>query len=468
MRIIVFGIGNYYKEKKEKLKNIPDIKIVAYSDNNTQFWNRKVENIEIIPPSSICQKTYDKVLIMSTYISEIYVQLTGMHIDSKKIITWEELWSESVQGQLEIYAPDPGKKTVGGDVLIISTALNYNGGSLAAVYAAMALKSRGLSVMLASPEGNQNFIRETVNSGIKVMICPALPYIYAKQVEIIRKFDAVMVNVFQMIKCVQEIRKIRPVLWWIHEPSTMYAPVILRYPECMDRRKLEDVNIFAVSKKAQKNFNSVFPGKIKKILPYGIPDMSAQVPLKRKQDKKLVFAVIGAISRLKSQDVFLRAILEMKNTGQAEFWIIGAAPDPEYYKEIKYMAGNTDSIKLIGELTRKEIYDAFSEIDVVVCTSQEETLSITITEAMMLGKVCISSDHTGIVDYIKPGINGFIIPQNDARLLAGLMQWIIENIDKLENLKVQARKTYENNFSMKIFGENLELALLETKEMVIK
>lgn len=463
MKIVIFGAGNYYKDHKEKLYELSDIQVLALTDNNAELWNKKIDDIEIIPPAAINSLVYDKILIMSTYVAEILDQLIHLKIERDKIIIWEQLYAQSVQGIIEIYPSKSDLDMAGDKVLIISTSLNYNGGSLAAVYGATALKKRGISVTLMAPGGKDDFIRETVDNGITVLIAPALPYIYEKEKKFIEQFDVVLVNVFQMIICAQEISKIRPVLWWIHEPSSMYPSIIMKYPDTIDEKKLENIDILAVSKKAQINFNKIFPDRIKKTLPYGIPDMSSAGPAVQKSKRKIVFAVIGAVIRLKAQDVFLKAVSKIKNVHKAEFWIIGATPDDNYYRIIKNMAEKESSVKLMGEMTREKIYDAFSKIDVVVCTSQEEMLSIAVTESMMFGKICITNDHTGNVDYIKQGINGFVVPQNNARLLAERMEWVIENFDRLEEVRIQARETYENHFSMEIFGKNLETALLEIK-----
>lgn len=464
MKTIIFGVGNYYKENKERLKEIPEIEVIAFSDNNATLWNRKLEGIKVVEPALINSLEYDRILIMSTYISEIYNQLISLNIDKEKIVIWEQAVAESMQGQMDIYPCEKKIQDIKGKILIISTRLNYNGGSLASVYGAMALKDRGIEVILTAPGGNEKFIREITDYGITVVICPAFPYIFDKEKEMIKKFDVVLVNVFQMIKCAQEVRKIRPVLWWIHEPSVLYPPIITKYPDCIDEEKLSDIEIYAVSKNAQKNFNMVFPDRIKKNLPYGIPDMSAKKTGIRKKNKKLIFAVIGIVSNLKSQDVFLDAVTEVRDSDRAEYWMIGNVPDDAYGRKIKDRSSEIQSVRLLGELTRKEIYEAFSEIDIVVCTSQEEMLSLVITEAMMFGKVCITNDHTGNIDYINHGINGFIVPRNDVQVLARQMEWMIENPDMLNEIGAKARKTYEENFSMDIFGQNLERALIKAKE----
>ena len=120
-------------------------------------------------------------------------------------------------------------------------------------------------------------------------------------------------------------------------------------------------------------------------------------------------------------------------------------------------------IKVWGELTRSQIYDLFPYIDVVVCSSRIDSLPIAITEGMMYGKVCITTYGTGIADYICNEKNGFIVSAEDADALREKIEWIIVNKDKLKEIGINARKTYEKYFNMEVFGRNLENILMETE-----
>lgn len=97
-------------------------------------------------------------------------------------------------------------------------------------------------------------------------------------------------------------------------------------------------------------------------------------------------------------------------------------------------------------------------IDVVVCAS-EETLSLTIVEGMMNSKICITTDNTGIAEYIEDGVNGFICKAGNADSLAEKMKYIIDHFNELDEVRKNARKTYEKFFTLDILGENLEREL---------
>ncbi len=128
----------------------------------------------------------------------------------------------------------------------------------------------------------------------------------------------------------------------------------------------------------------------------------------------MVFAIIGNVHIIKLFHVFLEAAESMNADKNAEFWVIGRVADDNYGSYIKQMASYINSVRMFGELTRTELQKAFEEIDVVACTSKEETLSLTIIEGMMHGKVCITTENTGIAAYIQDGVNGYVIPVNDA------------------------------------------------------
>ena len=141
------------------------------------------------------------------------------------------------------------------------------------------------------------------------------------------------------------------------------------------------------------------------------------------------------------------------------FWIIGRMYDNEYCQRIRNIAEDIKSVKVWGELTKAQMGSLFPEIDVLVCASKEETLSITVIEAMMYRKICIVTDTTGIAEYMKDKRNGFVISCNNANALKEKIEWIMNNKDELEKIRIHARNTYEKYFNMDVFGANLKNAL---------
>lgn len=461
MKVVIFGLGNYYREQRDKLQTLSGVEVLAFSDNNPILWHQKVDGVSVIPPDAIKGTSCEKVVIISIYAREIYEQLVALGLEGNRIVIWERFWAEQGRENKILLEPEFGQDNAGGDVLILSTNLNYNGGSLAAVYAAKALIQRGNRVTLAAPEGNENFVREAAEQGIPIVLDQAFPYLFKAEKKWIRQFRVVMVNTLQMMESASKISRLRPVLWWLHEAPFLYKKITDRYPNSLDEGRFDDIHICAVSTNAQKYFNQVYPDRQSEILTFGIPDRGKAC--ERAQNSRVTFALIGAIYPLKRQEIFLKAADLVQRSSQAVFWVIGKIDDSTYFEKIEAMAAGNAAVRIWGERTRSEIHRMFSEIDVVVCASLEETVSITVTEAMMYGKLCITTDRTGIAEYIQDGVNGFVVPADDAEALAERMQWILAHCDGLQEMRAAARETYEQHFSMDSFGEKLENALKKTR-----
>ena len=465
MRVIIFGTGIYYKKRKEEIKELPNVEVVAFLDNNLNQWGENEEGIPIVSPINIHEFVYDVVILMSTYRKEMKEQLLTLGVESLKIKYWEDFCNNISYKKIEVLNPVLNIDRLKKKILIISQYLNYDGGSLTAIYATKILRDKGYSVVLAIPEGNSNLIREIMAEGITVAICPSIPYLQEEDLSWIQQFEVVMVNVFPLIKCAYDISQFRPTLWWIHEAQAIYDSITAYFYEYTDIKRIKNIDIYTVSKIANRNFKMHLPKMQTRIISYGIPDMNLCKKIEMKVSTKTIFAIIGSVYEGKAHDIFINAIERMHNKENTEFWIIGNMVDNDYCNSIRKAAKENPAIKILGMLTREEIYQAFQEIDVVVCPSREDCLPIVMTEAMMFEKICIASDGTGTADFITDGENGFVVPVEDVSALSEKMQWILENISQLEHIGKNARKTYEKYFSMEVFGNNLEKAILETEEL---
>lgn len=129
--------------------------------------------------------------------------------------------------------------------------------------------------------------------------------------------------------------------------------------------------------------------------------------------------------------------------------------EKNYYNEIMNDIKGFDNIKYMGEYESSQMKELYNTIDVVVCASVEETLSLTIVEGMMNKKVCITSSNTGVAKYINDYINGIVFENKDCKELSDKMAWVIKNIDKCEEIGENARKTFDDNFSVESFKKEI-------------
>lgn len=460
MKVLIFGTGQYY----EKYSHIiyENDEVVGLLDNNSAKWNSTIDGVKVYSLDSIPDIQYDRIILLSIYGDAMHKQLLSKGIPSAKVMYWKPYYIHTFPNTYNViynHEPLEYKKKV----LIITTNLDYNGGSLAAIYAADALSMRGYYVVIAAPDANADFLKEHAGKKINFILHPDLPYVERKNLSWLQEFDIVIVNVLQMIQCACEISQIKPTVWWIHEPGdkyeSVYSNTLLHFDQYRDEKFLEKIGIYAVSDIAKKNFQKYFPNTSVGILPYGIPNEYSGNLTKDKE--KTVFAVIGLVHERKGQDIFIEAIKKMNASKKynAEYWIIGKILDNDFGNMIRNEASGNTVIKIWGEMTREQMKDIYKNIDVIVCSSREETMSIVVTEGMMYGKTCIVSDNTGMAAYIEDGENGIICKSGDDVDFGLKMEWCMEHQDELQMIGRKAQMAYESFFTLEKFGERLEIAI---------
>lgn len=147
MRLIVFGTGIYWDNRKKWIK--PEDEVVAFFDNDQTKHGRSFNGAKIYPPQAVLEMTFDAVLLMSDYAPEMREQLISLSVPNDKIWFWGKYKQITYDKVIERIGSS--NRSYGNNVLIITTDMNYNGGSMAALYLAEALDSCGYTPDIATP-----------------------------------------------------------------------------------------------------------------------------------------------------------------------------------------------------------------------------------------------------------------------------------------------------------------------------
>ena len=465
LKILIFGTGKFYQNRKEQLwAEFGQDEVIGFLDNHRTGI---LDGRQIYRPEDGIRLPHDKIVIMSVFADEMLEQLLSLDVPRERITTYSELYARKMSGVLKLYMREGSR--AGKRILIISEMLDYNGGAMAAVYAAESLRAKGYDVCLAVPKIHEKLLQEVQEEGLNVIFCPTLPFVFEVERYWIASFDIVLVNVFPMMVSALEISRFRPVLWWIHESADRYtrhySNTRKRYPKHAELPGVQKVRVLAVSQVAADAFEQFYPQRIEGIMPYGIPD-----DCQFGEDDvmhPIGMAILGNVSYLKAQKEFLEAVsmLPEIQRKRCRFYVVGLLDEAsDYGKAVIELAGTCPEVSLTGVLTRKELQMKYSEFDVIVSPSYVDSLPIAVTEGLMNEKICIVSDATGHAHgIIRDGENGFICRAGDVTSLAEKMAQVIKHFDELGLMREKARKTYEKYFSMEAFGERLERELLLTE-----
>ena len=95
-------------------------------------------------------------------------------------------------------------------------------------------------------------------------------------------------------------------------------------------------------------------------------------------------------------------------------------------------------VKFLERLNSLEMSNVLRESDIYVSASRSDGTSVSLLEAMVSGKIVITSDYPANLDLISPGINGFTFRNGDAFSLFETISQILK-LDNDQLLKIQKR-----------------------------
>lgn len=144
--------------------------------------------------------------------------------------------------------------------------------------------------------------------------------------------------------------------------------------------------------------------------------------------RPLVVAILGQISPLKGQDLFITAAIELCRSpagGQLEFLLIGApdAPDVAFARELQRRvaaAGLSDQIRFTGFVESLPAH--LTAIDIVAILSTNEAFSLVLVESMFAGAVVVAPPVGGVAEILAPERTGLFIDRRPEALSRAILR----------------------------------------------
>lgn len=100
----------------------------------------------------------------------------------------------------------------------------------------------------------------------------------------------------------------------------------------------------------------------------------------------------------------------------------------------RFVDHSLKGLQLHGKLSHDRLVELLSRMDSLVLPSRLESFGMVVVEALAAGVPVIVSDHVGAAEAVKEGVNGWIIPADDAEALYQRMLVCCENIDKVRTM----------------------------------
>jgi GT2 family glycosyltransferase len=350
------------------------------------------------------------------------------------------------------------------DLLFVSHDLSLSGAPMMLFHAAAWCKRHGIFVLVMAPEDGP--LHEKLKAeGIPVIIDPLIETGHESFARFARDFDCVIANTILSGAAVRALKgESVPIAWWVHEPGSVGEHYLREDAKLRAAVPFADL-LFAPSESTATVYRRYTDQPVK-CLRNAIPDLGLEKEAgKAAARRPLRFLLLGSIEPRKGQDVFVEALalLPAELQKAAEFQIAGRVLDPDFWPKVEAVAKKLPNFSVKGALSHAEAIALMRQADVIVSASRDEAMpTVTILEAMSLGKALIATVVGGALEVLVEGENALLVTPDVADALSIAIRRVIEDPALAGELGKKARATYEKNFTMERFGEEFRQLIEET------
>lgn len=279
--------------------------------------------------------------------------------------------------------------------------------------------------------------------------------------EIVEKYDEILVNTLQLFGMIYKLNgKNVHVKWWIHEPPLFFESYRQGVPQELWDGLAENIKVLSAGRLVHDYLQNTYQYN-SEVFNFAVEDTAWTTDkcLIRKAGKVRFLLPSVMIQPIKGQDILLMAIemLPENYRKRAEFVLIGTEVESsrEYYEQIKLSVDEMADVELLDRMSHKELLEQMKVADCIVAPSREDATNACIVEGMMLSKVCICSERTGVSHYMEDCVSGFVFQNCNAAELRDRIMLVIDNINRLGQVAHNGRKIYEEVFSMESFEKRV-------------
>lgn len=338
-------------------------------------------------------------------------------------------------------------------ILMVSHDALLGGATIVLQSAAKILKDNGYFVTFLVPEEGR-ILEELETEGIDYIVDNSL-YGNDEWIKYANNYDIIFLSTLIMGQKIQKLNVYnKKIVWWIHEAPEFYKD--MRDKIVLDN--YENLSVFCGGGYAQRVFEKNFPNVFSRVLLYGVPDYRGDSITLPAKGNKLVFLSVGTIEKRKGQDILCEAIrkLSKEEREKCSFIFVGGCIQQNIYRCVEELVQEyPEQVSWIPPVKREKLMQLYRECTCVICSSREDPMPVFMTECMMHFRIPICSENTGTAAVLQDGYNGFLYHNDSADELTDKVRYVIGHRDELSSIGNNARKTYEEVFSMEQFEKNI-------------
>jgi glycosyltransferase involved in cell wall biosynthesis len=245
-------------------------------------------------------------------------------------------------------------------------------------------------------------------------------------------------------------------LTWMEGQLPFLAPVLRRIVRGSDA-------VTAISTYTAGRLRRAVPGVEPAIVPFGATvEPGGRPPLPPRPPTgafELLFA--GRLVERKGVHLLLDALARLADGPPVMLHVVGDGPERPRLEARARELGLGAGVFFHGFVPREALElrmatcDAFVLPAVVDAKGDTEGLGVVLLEAMSYGKPVVASAAGGIVDIVRNGRNGYLVPPGDAAALAGAVARLMRDPAAAAEMGVRGREDVREGFSWEVIVDRL-------------
>jgi glycosyltransferase involved in cell wall biosynthesis len=171
---------------------------------------------------------------------------------------------------------------------------------------------------------------------------------------------------------------------------------------------------------------------------------SRRAPRRRPRDhgNEVVIGFLGRLVVEKGPDLVIQAMAHVSKDLPVRLRVAGTGEEQTYERRIRRLAARDPRIEMVGLVEHEQVSEFLESIDVLAVPSRYmETGPLVVQEAQALGVPVMGANLGGIAERIRDGIDGWLLPFDDARAWAEAIVEAVNDRDKLARLSQNMQRT---------------------------
>ncbi|MBS1741498.1 MAG: glycosyltransferase family 4 protein [Bacteroidetes bacterium] len=195
------------------------------------------------------------------------------------------------------------------------------------------------------------------------------------------------------------------------------------------------------------------------IIPNAVVSNYFDIPLKKKTDNRLLY--VGVIDRNKNILFLLRGLHEMVEKGKPyHVDVLGGFKDMMFKEEVEWFIEEhklANYITFHGWVPQSKVIETVTNIDILVVSSNQESLPMVIAECMAAGRVVIASKVGGIPEMVDHGNTGFLVNNKDLNSLVVILDELHNNNERVLSVAANAKSNATEKYHcVSVAGKTIE------------